>query len=340
MISWHDAQGAIDHAIFPLFQTILSRRHRQRNVTLYARPKLTLLLIVTLLFATAAVAEQGKRTIALTFDDAPRPDTAYLTGPDRATKLIAALKAAGVPKVMFFSNTDRFGSEGADRMKRYAAAGHSIGNHSHTHADLHRIGAQPFVEDIRRADEILRTLPGFTKWFRYPYLHEGKTIEDRDAIRVALKEMGYRSGYVTVDNYDWHMDTLFQQAVSARKTINFDHLRDAYADLITQSVEFYDGVARETLGRSPKHVLLLHENDLAALYIADLVSRLRSKGWTIISAEEAFTDPIAAVEPDTLLLGQGRVIAMAVAKGYKGPTRMWEDEEKLKAEFERRGAWK
>lgn len=293
-----------------------------------------------MLSGTAAGADQGQRTIALTFDDAPRPDTAYLTGPDRATRLIAALKAAGVPKAMFFSNTERFGTEGAERMKRYAAAGHSIGNHSHTHADLHRVGAQPFVTEIKRADEILRMLPGFAPWFRYPYLHEGKTLEERDAIRAAVKELGYRSGYVTVDNYDWHMDTLFQNAVSARKTIHFEKLRAAYAELITESVEFYDSVARETLGRSPKHVLLLHENDLAALYIGDLVSRLRAKGWAIISAEEAFTDPIATVEPDTLLLGQGRIIAMAVAKGYKGPTRKWEDEAQLQAEFERRGVWK
>lgn len=151
--------------------------------------------------------------------------------------------------------------------------------------------------------------------------------------------MDYLSAYVTVDNYDWYMDRLFQEAVAAGRKINLDRLRDAYVDLITDSVEFYDKVAQEQLGRSPHHVLLLHENDLAALFIADLVDRLRNRGWEIISPEEAFTDPIAAVEPATLRLGQGRIIAMAIDKGYDGPTGRWEDEDLLKAEFHRRRVW-
>ena len=99
-------------------------------------------------------------------------------------------------------------------------------------------------------------------------------------------------------------------------------------------------VAVKKLGRSPRHVLLLHENDLAALYLGDLVKKLRKTGWKIISPERAFQDPIASVEPDTLVLGQGRVIALATAKGYTGPGRRWEDEAMLQQEFERRRVWK
>jgi hypothetical protein len=40
-----------------------------------------------------------------------------------------------------------------------------------------------------------------------------------------------------------------------------------------------------------------------------------------------------------LLLGQGRVIALAAAKGYQGPGRLWEDEAKLQEEFARRRVW-
>jgi hypothetical protein len=93
------------------------------------------------------------------------------------------------------------------------------------------------------------------------------------------------------------------------------------------------------LGRSPNHVLLLHENDLAAMYLGDLVARLRKTGWEIVSPDVAFRDPIARVEPDTLVLGQGRVIALAAAKGYQGPGRRWEDEQKLQQEFDRRRVW-
>ncbi len=296
-------------------------------------------LLVALLAGTAFAGEPTQRLIALTIDDVPRADTAHLTGMERASKLIAALQAAAVPKVMFFSNTGRLVPYDFERMRLYAAAGHSIGNHSHTHPDLHRVGAPAFLENIRTADETLRALPGYAKWFRFPFLREGKTVEERDTVRSALKAMGYGSAYVTIDTYDWYMDSLLQDALKAGKTVDFEKLGKAYVDLMTESIEFYDSVARQTLGRSPRHVLLMHENDLAALYVDDLVARLRSRGWDIISAEEAFTDPIAAVEPDTLLLGQGRVVAMAIMAGYRGPTRMWEDEKQIQAEFERRKVW-
>lgn len=296
-------------------------------------------LLAALLAGTVAAGEPARRLIALTIDDVPRADTAHLTGRERASQLIAALQAAAVPKVMFFSNTGRLVPYDFERMRSYAAAGHSIGNHSHTHPDLHRIGAPAFLENIRTADEALRTLPGYTKWFRFPFLREGKTAGERDTVRAALKDMGYGSAYVTVDTYDWYMDSLLQDALKAGRTVDFERLGKAYVDLMTESIEFYDSVAQQTLGRSPRHVLLMHENDLAALYVDDLVARLRATGWDIISAEEAFTDPIAAIEPDTLVLGQGRVIAMAVANGYEGPKGMWENEEKIQAEFARRKVW-
>jgi len=83
-------------------------------------------------------------------------------------------------------------------------------------------------------------------------------------------------------------------------------------------------------------VLLLHENDLAALCIGDLVADLRERGFRIIPADVAFSDPIASREPDTMFLGQGRIAALAHEAGWKpadlvSPT---EDEEYLRRRFE------
>ena len=280
------------------------------------------------------------REIAITLDDAPRENSAHFDGATRTAKLLATLKHADVAQIAFFCNSVRMDAAGAARIKAYADAGHLIANHSHTHADLHTVGVQAFIADIATADQALRGLPNFRPWFRFPYLHEGKTIEVRDALRSELQQRKLLSAYVTVDTFDWHMDRMFQDATAARKTIDFNRLRDAYVDLLSDSIEFYDEVAVKELGRSPRHVLLLHENDLAALYLGDLVKRLRKTGWKIISPDLAFQDPIASVEPDTLVLGDGRVIALANAKGYTGPTGRWEDEAKLQQEFERRRVWK
>jgi hypothetical protein len=122
------------------------------------------------------------------------------------------------------------------------------------------------------------------------------------------------------------------------KTIDLSKLGQLYVETIVDTAEFNDRIARDTLGRSPAHVLLLHETDLNALFIADLVAGLRAAGWTIITMDEAYRDPIAQMEPDTLYLGGGRVTALASAAGRDPDSLRHErtDEAELARLFEER----
>ena len=86
----------------------------------------------------------------------------------------------------------------------------------------------------------------------------------------------------------------YEKAKAEGKAIDRDAFRDLYVEAHVDAAEFYDQLARQVIGRSPAHVMLLHETDIAALWIGDLVAALRAKGWTIVSADEAFADPIAA----------------------------------------------
>lgn len=227
-------------------------------------------------------------------------------------------------------NTVRFDEDaGRGRIEAYAKAGHRIANHSHSHIDLNKVGPDQFLADIDKAATTLSRMQGFVPWFRFPFLREGKTVEDRDKVRAELKRRDLMSGYVTVDTYDWYVDKLFQDGLSAGKKPHFDRLRRLYVKVLSEGVEFYNKIARESLGRSPRHVLLLHENDLAALYISDLIKELRKNGWRIVTPERAYQDPIASQEPDTLFLGQGRVVALAKLAGHPGPFWKWEDEDTL-----------
>jgi peptidoglycan/xylan/chitin deacetylase (PgdA/CDA1 family) len=255
------------------------------------------------------------REIALTFDDAPIPDSATMTGVARTTMLIAALQSAGVKQAAFFCVPRTLSDEGRERLESYARAGHLLANHSNTHRNLRDLTAEEYLADIATADATLRAFPNFRPWFRFPYLSEGETRDKRDAVRAGLRATGYRNGYVTVDTYDWYLNKLANDAAKDGKALNQAGLRDLYVGVLTESVEFYDQVAVKVLGRSPSHVLLLHENDLAAQFIGDLVTALRKSGWTIVSPAQAYADSISEIEPDTLFLGQGRVAAIAHAAG-------------------------
>ncbi|MEM9183127.1 MAG: polysaccharide deacetylase family protein [Pseudomonadota bacterium] len=292
--------------------------------------------------AHAGAAETEKtppREIALTFDDAPRPDGVMFTGSERTRELIKALREANVTGAMFFANSDKLDKPAAVvRLRQYAEAGHDIANHSHSHPSANRVTPEVFLADVAEAHQVLSRLPSYVPLFRYPYLHEGRPRERRDAIVEGLKELGLSNGYVTIDNYDWYLEALLGEQRRLGITFDRDAWREVYLSVLMQGIEFYDRIAVETLGRSPRHVLLLHENDLAALFIGDLVKALREAGWRIIPAMQAYEDPIAAEQPDTLFLGQGRVAALAQVAG--APAR-WlvhrlENEAVLRAELVRR----
>jgi peptidoglycan/xylan/chitin deacetylase (PgdA/CDA1 family) len=257
------------------------------------------------------------RAIAITFDDATLPDGPLLDGQERTRRLIAALDAAEVEEAMFFVTTGNVEREGgAQRIRDYAAAGHALANHSHSHQWLHQTATEEYIADLDRAIESLAAFDGVEPYYRFPFLDEGREPGKRDRLREALRERGLKNGYVTVDTWDWYLVNLTQEAKAAGiAMINLDKLRDLYVDVITRSALYYDAMAERTLGRSPHHVLLLHENDLAALFVDDLVAALEAHGFRIIPATEAFTDSIADREPDTLYLGQGRIAALAHEAG-------------------------
>ena len=285
---------------------------------------LALLLLPLAACATAEAPVPAAKRIAITFDDVPRGAGAFLSPDERAERLLAGLGEAGVEQAAFFITTGNLdkpdGAGGEARIARYAAAGHVIANHSHAHWRLSQVPAQDYVDDIDRAGRWLADRPNSRPWFRFPYLDEGRADKaKRDAVRAALAERGLRNGYVTVDASDWNMEQRAIEAKAAGKPIDMTALRDLYVESHVEAAEFYDALARRTLGRSPAHVLLLHETDLAALYIVDLVAALRRAGWEIVTADAAYTDPLGAASPDVPSAQGTLTEALAWEKGLPAP---------------------
>jgi peptidoglycan-N-acetylglucosamine deacetylase len=66
-------------------------------------------------------------------------------------------------------------------------------------------------------------------------------------------------------------------------------------------------------------MMLLHETDIAALFIGDLVAALRKDGWEIITADAAYADPISKVMPDVPSAQGSLIEAMAWEKKLPAP---------------------
>ncbi|MEL6871175.1 MAG: polysaccharide deacetylase family protein, partial [Pseudomonadota bacterium] len=230
-------------------------------------------------------------------------------------------------------------TDGAQRIERYAAAGHLIANHSHTHTWAHKQPVDDYLGDIDIAEQRLKRFDNRRPWYRFPYLDEGRSEEKVITLQKALRERGLQNAYVTIDNYDWYVDAQLQQALHEGRAVDYEALGKFYVRMLLYAAEYYDSIAVQMSGESPVHVLLLHENDIAALYADDLVIALRAAGWTIVSPDVAYDAPLP--EPKSVHTGQGRVVALAADAG-RARTTMWTwaiDEVMIDLQLERSGAF-
>jgi peptidoglycan/xylan/chitin deacetylase (PgdA/CDA1 family) len=131
------------------------------------------------------------RQIALTFDDGPHAT--------RTARILAILAAAGV-KATFFE-IGRNAAAHPEISRQVVAAGHSVGSHTFSHADLPKV-TEPHAETEIETGDAAVTLalglpPGNLPFFRFPY--GAKT----PAELAFVEHRGYSAFFWNMDSEDW-----------------------------------------------------------------------------------------------------------------------------------------
>ncbi|MBO9668508.1 MAG: hypothetical protein J7501_17050 [Bdellovibrio sp.] len=116
-------------------------------------------------------------------------------------------------------------------------------------------------------------------------------------------------GYL--ENEDPFFSNRINEAKKQNKKIDYEKVKNLFLRHIIDGVEFYDKLATETLGRSPKHIILLHDKDATVLFIEDLVHELQKRGWTFVDAAEAAKDPLYSMKPKNVMSTYG-ILAQVV----------------------------
>lgn len=231
--------------------------------------------------------------IAVTIDDVPWSGGARPRGPAlRAAteRLLSALSSRGVPAVGFV-NCDRV--EDLEVLRLWVAAGFELGNHSAAHLDLNRAPLDAWLDDVRRCHRVLRNATGVpVRYFRFPYLHRGPTVERRAAARALLDSLGVQAASVSVDNSEWILAAAYADALERQASERVDSIARLYVEHVVQAVEHFREVARRKVGRDVRHVLLLHANALAVDHLGALLDSLAARGAVFIALEEALADPV------------------------------------------------
>lgn len=259
------------------------------------------------------------QSVAFSFDDGPHLSaTPRLSPQQRNAALLAALAKHKVKAALFVTagnGADR--PEGNKLARAWGEAGHDIGNHTMTHPDLAsaEVTLAQYQKDILECDAIISSMPGYKRWFRFPYLREGDTAEKRDGMRSFLAEQRLRNAYVTLDTSDWRLDDKLTEMLAKDSKADLTLLKQTYLAHIRQRALAYSKLSHQLQGRDISQMILLHHNLINALWLDDIIAQFKDMGWTIIKPEAAFKDPVYSFQPKGAAPGQSLLLSMARSLG-------------------------
>ena len=131
----------------------------------------------------------------------------------------------------------------------------------------------------------------------------------------------YHSQKQTLESYEndfLKCDSIINKYAGFTKLFRFPFLkegnttekRDGFRDFL-RGLGYKHGYATLHI----KHTLLLHHNYINALFLDELISFFKVKGWDIVNAGDAFKDEVFTKEPDILPAGESIIWALAKETG-------------------------
>ncbi len=263
--------------------------------------------------------------VAITFDDLPVNGELQpgVTRAETAKNVLAILKKRHVPPVYGFINAKRLegSADGAEALKLWAAA-EPFGNHTYAHMDLEQNTAEAYEREIEENEPVLELLEGKDNWhwFRYPYLHEGDTVEKRRAIRAYLKAHGYRIAQVTLDWEDYLWNFAYARCAAKNDAKAIEWLRSSYLSTASEFIDLGREQAKLIYGHEISYVLLLHLGAFSSTILPEALDLLKKKGFKLVTLEEAESDAAYEADPDVGLHDAGTLLDQWMeVKGIKYP---------------------
>lgn len=248
----------------------------------------------------AVSAEPRPRKVAITIDDGPA--TGVRDDLEMFLRIAKGLRecfvAEQVPAIMFV-NERQFHVAG-QRDARVAVldewldAGLDLGNHTYSHPRLEELELWQYTDDILKGEVITRPLLGSRGkplvWFRYPFLAAGRG-DAAKAVEEFLAVRGYRIAPVSVDYADYRFAGHYARQLRLGDTqqaaehfgLVMQALDAAFARAEQRSVE--------VLGYELPQTLLIHCNEMNSVTLRATIQRIRERGYTFVTLDEAMTDP-------------------------------------------------
>ena len=248
--------------------------------------------------------------VALTFDDLPAAGAlpAGKTRSEITEALTAELKENHLTGTYGFVNASKLeGNPDAEKaLHIWVDAGMNIGSHTWSHPGLTSeqafkpLPVDEYIKDVARNEPALAEYAQLRdwKWFRYPFLQEGDTVEKRHAVRKYLFEHGYRIAEVTLDFEDYAWNDAYARCSAKADSASIDRLKESYLETAQEYIELGREEQLIAFGHEMPNVMLLHATAFTTVMLPDLINVLRSEGFSFAGLAEVENNPAYANDPD------------------------------------------
>lgn len=276
------------------------------------------ILPVVLGFALSTLGQN--KTVTITVDDLPYEwyDATHkldVTDAKQAAlvnqEILAGLARHKAPVTGFVNQlkVEQLGVEsGTAMLKPWTGGSFGLGNHLYSHADANALSVEQIEDEIVHGEAtivpLMKAAGKKPEFLRFPYNHTGDTKEKHDAVAAFVAKRGYRLAPCTIDNSDWEFYWAYVRMLAKHDDASLAKLRAEYLAYTSAEIDYYAALNKQVLGYEPPEIMLIHDNQLNADMIDELLALFEQKHYRFVTLSEAESDPVYK-QPDTFVTGDG-----------------------------------
>jgi beta-lactamase regulating signal transducer with metallopeptidase domain/peptidoglycan/xylan/chitin deacetylase (PgdA/CDA1 family) len=254
------------------------------------------------LFVNAQNKVSKDRKIAIGFVGLPPVDRSENPPKDAdatARLVIAKLTQHKVPAVGFvtggmISDGEKLYPVRANIVRLWRDAGLEVGIGNFKHIWFYDTPYEEYVAGVEKNAETVKkilaekNLP--LRYFSYPYLNTGKSVEERDRFDSWLAARGIRTVKYTIDNNEWMYSYAYDMARNDNDVNTMNEVRTAFIAYMSRVFDHFEAYSTGMFGRDINQTMVLTPSRLIADSADDLFGMIEKRGYKFVSVEEALGD--------------------------------------------------
>lgn len=213
--------------------------------------------------------------------------------------LIEKLKAHKIPAIGFvqgsmISDGEKLYPVRAEMVRAWRDAGFEVGIGGFKHIWFYDTPFESYVANTEKNEAIAKrilaekNLP--LRYFSYPFLNTGKTVEDTQRFENWLNQRGLRSVKYSFDNQEWMYSYAYDMARKDNDLNTMKELRAEFLAYMEKMLTHYEAYSQEMFERDIAQTMVLTSSRLVADTSDGLFGMFEKRGYTFVSIDEAQSD--------------------------------------------------